>query len=429
MIPLRKRVRLNNYLMVLKSQLLPFSKQFKMFPIKSRINGYRAVSLLFLLILLIGNSVCNAHHNFGLHYDSSKMVTITGIVKSYAFINPHIEIELEVKEGANTTQWKIETINARLAATYDLQKDSFKVGDPVEIKGWPAKDGSKTLGGHQLALPGGQVFVLRRSPNESPVKFRSIHGFLGEKRLPTPRETIANRTDSQNDFSIQEADPLTSGQRNRPGTGGRGLGRRQGGGFIQGFPLTASLDRDGNGIISENEIEGAVAALEGLDKNQDGKLTRDELRPDSNTAGGRGRRPRNVPERPLQQPDDSDSEDPQIEFVEQMEEAGFAISGLKELLEDKRSTRETQLTEIENLQAALFNSKVLVKLIKISQDAIEHHGGDEVMARQGMKQSLLKAVDITLKIEANIINGKREAAIGGLKELLKFQRQRHKIYQ
>ena len=62
----------------------------------------------------------------------------------------------------------------------------------------------------------------------------------------------------------------------------------------------------------------------------------------------------------MQQPDDSDSEDPQIEFVEQMEEAGFAISGLKELLEDKRSTRETQLTEIENLQAALFNSKVLV---------------------------------------------------------------------
>ena len=396
---------------------------------KSKTSGYWTSFFVLLLFLSIGHSVCNAHHNFGLHYDSSKIVTITGIVKRYSFINPHIEIELEVKQGATITQWKVETINARLAATYDLQKGSFKVGDPVEIKGWPAKDGSNTLGGHQLALPDGQVFVLRRSPNESPVKFRSIHGFLGEKRQPTPRETITNRTDSQNDFSIREADPLTPAQRNRSGTGGRGLGRQRGGGFIQSFPLTASLDRDGDGLISESEIEGAVAALEGLDKNQDGKLTRDELRPDSNTAGGRGRRPRNVPERPLQQPDDSDSEDPQIEFVEQMEEAGFAISGLKELLEDKRSTRETQLTEIENLQAALFNSKVLVRLIKISEDAIEHHGGDEVMARQGMKQSLLKAVDITLKIETNIINGKQEAAIGGLKELLKFQRQQHKIYQ
>ena len=396
---------------------------------KSKTSGYRIRFFVLLLFLSIGHSVCNAHHNFGLHYDSSKIVTITGIVKRYAFINPHIEIELEVKQGANITQWKVETINARLAATYDLQKDSFKVGDPVEIKGWPAKDGSNTLGGHQLALPDGQVFVLRRSPNESPVKFRSIHGFLGEKRQPTPRETITNRTDSQNDFSIREADPLTLAQRNRPGTGGRGLGRQRGGGFIQSFPLTASLDRDGDGLISESEIEGAVAALEGLDQNQDGKLTRDELRPTLDTARGREGRRRNVPEQALQQSDDSGSEDPQIEFVEQMEEAGFAISALKELLEDERSTTELQLTEIENLQAALFNSKVLVQLIKISEDALGYHKGDELKARQGMKQSLLKVIDITLKIEANIINGKREAAFQDLKELLKLQRQKHKIYQ
>ena len=397
--------------------------------IKSKTSGYRIRFFVLLLFLSIGHSVCNAHHNFGLYYDSSKIVTITGIVKRYAFINPHIEIELEVKQGANITQWKVKTINARLAATYDLQKDSFKVGDPVEIKGWPAKDGSNTLGGHQLALPDGQVFVLRRSPNESPVKFRSIHGFLGEKRQPTPRETIANRTDSQNDFSIREAAPLTPAQRNRSGTGGRGLGRQRGDGFIQSFPLTASLDRDGDGLISESEIEGAVAALEGLDQNQDGKLTRDELRPTLDTARGREGRRRNVPEQALQQSDDSGSEDPQIEFIEQMEEAGFAISALKELLEDERSTTELQLTEIENLQAALFNSKVLVQLIKISEDALGYHKGDELKARQGMKQSLLKAIDITLKIEANIINGKQEAALQDLKELLKFQRQSHKIYQ
>ena len=397
--------------------------------IKSKTSGYRIRFFVLLLFLSIGHSVCNAHHNFGLYYDSSKIVTITGIVKRYAFINPHIEIELEVKQGANITQWKVKTINARLAATYDLQKDSFKVGDPVEIKGWPAKDGSNTLGGHQLALPDGQVFVLRRSPNESPVKFRSIHGFLGEKRQPTPRETITNRTDSQNDFSIREADPLTSAQRNRSGTGGRGSGRQRGGGFIQSFPLTASLDRDGDGLISESEIEGAVAALEGLDQNQDGKLTRDELRPTLDTARGREGRRRNVPEQALQQSDDSGSEDPQIEFVEQMEEAGFAISALKELLEDERSTTELQLTEIENLQAALFNSKILVQLIKISEDALGYYKGDELKARQGMKQSLLEAVAITLKIEANIINGKREAALQDLKELLKLQRQKHKIYQ
>ena len=64
--------------------------------------------------------------------------------------------------------WQVESLNARLASSYNLKKDSFKVGDAIEIKGWPAKDGSNKLGGHQLALPGGEIFVLSRAPDQSP---------------------------------------------------------------------------------------------------------------------------------------------------------------------------------------------------------------------------------------------------------------------
>ena len=61
--------------------------------------------------------------------------------------------------------------------------------------------------------------------------------------------------------------------------GGRRRGQRgDGNGFVRSFPLTASLDKDGNGEISESEIEGAVAVLQLLDKNNDGKLTREEIR-------------------------------------------------------------------------------------------------------------------------------------------------------
>ena len=51
------------------------------------------------------------------------------------------------------------------------------------------------------------------------------------------------------------------------------------------FPVMVALDSDGNGEISSEEIKGAVAALKKLDKNKDGKLTEDELRP---SFGGRG---------------------------------------------------------------------------------------------------------------------------------------------
>ncbi len=44
-------------------------------------------------------------------------------------------------------------------------------------------------------------------------------------------------------------------------------------------PLIAALDANHDGVIDESEIANASAALKALDKNGDGKLTRDELRP------------------------------------------------------------------------------------------------------------------------------------------------------
>ncbi len=52
------------------------------------------------------------------------------------------------------------------------------------------------------------------------------------------------------------------------------------------FPVMTALDSDGNGEISPEEIKGAVAALKKLDKNKDGKLTEDELRPNFAGRGG-----------------------------------------------------------------------------------------------------------------------------------------------
>jgi len=51
-------------------------------------------------------------------------------------------------------------------------------------------------------------------------------------------------------------------------------------------PAFEALDADHDGIISAAEIAHAAAALKSLDKNGDGKLTEDEVRPQM---GGRGR--------------------------------------------------------------------------------------------------------------------------------------------
>ena len=63
-------------------------------------------------------------------------------------------------------------------------------------------------------------------------------------------------------------------------------GERRPGGLMQMLPVLLALDEDGDGEISNDEIEKAEEVLVKLDKNGDGKLTGDELRPNR---GQRGR--------------------------------------------------------------------------------------------------------------------------------------------
>ncbi len=87
-------------------------------------------------------------------------------------------------------------------------------------------------------------------------------------------------------------------------------------GFPPGFHLMTALDADKDRKISAKEIEGAVLALQKLDKNQDGKLSSEEIGWPPSFGGGRGRggfpgfggQPRGRPRRP--DPDAADSSPP-----------------------------------------------------------------------------------------------------------------------
>lgn len=67
------------------------------------------------------------------------------------------------------------------------------------------------------------------------------------------------------------------------GPGGPGFGGQR----PMVSPLIAALDANRDGVIDEKEIENAAAALRTLDKNKDGKLTMDELRPPRPEGAGR----------------------------------------------------------------------------------------------------------------------------------------------
>ncbi len=84
----------------------------------------------------------------------------------------------------------------------------------------------------------------------------------------------------------------------RPGGGPRDGEQAKGDGPREGqrppgpmpMPLLPALDADGDGIISAEEMKNATAALQKLDKNGDGKLTREEWQPRPQGRGPQERR-------------------------------------------------------------------------------------------------------------------------------------------
>jgi hypothetical protein len=76
--------------------------------------------------------------------------------------------------------------------------------------------------------------------------------------------------------------------RDQGGPGGPG---GPGGRRMPPSPLMEALDANHDGVIDAAEIANASAALKALDKNGDGKLTQDELRPPRPQGGDRQGRP------------------------------------------------------------------------------------------------------------------------------------------
>lgn len=85
------------------------------------------------------------------------------------------------------------------------------------------------------------------------------------------------------------ASPAADKDTQRPQRGDKqNKGDKQGKGGGGRDALFAVLDADGDGALSAQELQNAVAALGKLDKNGDGNLTQEELKAARGGKGGKG---------------------------------------------------------------------------------------------------------------------------------------------
>jgi hypothetical protein len=114
-----------------------------------------------LAALLFSSFTClapaRALHTFVTKYDGSKVVTISGVVSSVSFSNPHIHFEVQGSNGS----WTVESESVSAARSRGLTQAVLKQGAKVSVTGWRARDGSAQMGLKSISISGGPSVTLR----------------------------------------------------------------------------------------------------------------------------------------------------------------------------------------------------------------------------------------------------------------------------
>lgn len=95
-----------------------------------------------------------AHHYIGNVYDSSKRVTLEGVVTAFRFVPAHpiLEIDVTGKDG-RTVRWRLEMDNHFELRAVGMEAETLKAGDKVVALGSAAKDGSNAIYLRSLERP------------------------------------------------------------------------------------------------------------------------------------------------------------------------------------------------------------------------------------------------------------------------------------
>ena len=105
----------------------------------------RAPVALVVAAVLLSSVPIHAHHSFGGTYDVSKVITIKGKMVQVTLRAPHSFLYVEVEDAdGSAKQWVIDGATTAQFARQGIDKDAFKIGDPVEVVANPSRSPNST---------------------------------------------------------------------------------------------------------------------------------------------------------------------------------------------------------------------------------------------------------------------------------------------
>jgi hypothetical protein len=112
-----------------------------------------------------------AHHSFAAEFDVTKPVTLRGTVTKVEWRNPHVWVYLDVTdERGSVTAWQCEGGAPNALTRLGWSRETLKLGDPVTIEGYLAKDATNTCNARTWKLPNGQSIFAGQADTGAPSK-------------------------------------------------------------------------------------------------------------------------------------------------------------------------------------------------------------------------------------------------------------------
>src|SRR5580765_2181933 len=100
------------------------------------------VSVVSAAALLFARPAHSHHSNVA--YEVTKVITFTGVVKEFRWVNPHTWLHLMVDEAnGGKVEWQVEGRAPGVLLRAGWTKASLKPGEKVTVDMSPAKDGTK----------------------------------------------------------------------------------------------------------------------------------------------------------------------------------------------------------------------------------------------------------------------------------------------
>ena len=122
----------------------------------------KASAFVFGTVLCLAGTPAFPHHAFSSEFDTSKSITLEGVVTNITWENPHVFFYIDVADAdGNVVNWKCETRGPNGLARQGWTRNSLKMGDRVTVHGYLARDASHFVDGRRVTFADGRQIALK----------------------------------------------------------------------------------------------------------------------------------------------------------------------------------------------------------------------------------------------------------------------------